>query len=46
MSNHHMHPTVAERLRLVELYCGMGYTLSEAIEMAWAAKLRSNGRYY
>ena len=35
MSNHNIHPTVAQKLALVELYVKQGYTLSEAITMAW-----------
>jgi len=38
MSNHHMHPTIAMRLKWVESLLAQGYSLSEAIEIAWNAK--------
>jgi len=39
MSNHHIEPTLAERLRLVEVYLAQGYSLAEAIDLAWNARL-------
>lgn len=39
MSNHHVHPSVARRLQLVQTYVAQGYTFSEAVQLAWAVRV-------